>query len=350
MGGAPGQIKGDVKLFMAYVSWPGYPNATQSRITKTRLEIESWYREASSRQARLRATMVPVRLPGPPNINCSSAPRWWSVWEKTVAAASQRYRPEDGDLLGIVVPSGAAENCTIANTGAAAFGFAGDCRPVIDTMCGLSMYTRRYATTETIIHETLHNLGLRHANSVACSAGITNCISTEYGDPFDPMGGWEGYYASALINPIFADQLGWFRPGAVRDLTTRRSYRLSPYGGRTGLKALRIPFRSGQIYIEYRANAGRDKVLYENIQCPRRTDLGILIRMKFNDPAGASGTIPSVSYDINPPMPSYLIDANPRAGSCSFGLLPGQKWNSGEFEIHYVRNLSGRALIEITRF
>ena len=42
-----------------------------------------------------------------------------------------------------------------------------------------------------VTHELGHNLGLAHAGSLACN-GVTlgpSCFGSEYGDPFDVMGG-----------------------------------------------------------------------------------------------------------------------------------------------------------------
>ncbi len=80
-------------------------------------------------------------------------------------------------------------------------------------------------------HELGHNFGLFHANlwqvadgNPASPAGT----STEYGDPFDVMGGGSTA-ASNHFNPWFKNLLGWLPDAAVRPVTQSGTYRVTRF-------------------------------------------------------------------------------------------------------------------------
>ena len=84
--------------------------------------------------------------------------------------------------------------------------------------------------TGNVTHEIGHNLGLYHSHALECGSGTIgpNCISMEYGDPFDVMGG------AFLVhfNAAQKDRLGWLGYGAsppITTVTTSGLYTIDPY-------------------------------------------------------------------------------------------------------------------------
>lgn len=93
-------------------------------------------------------------------------------------------------------------------------------------------------------HELGHNLGLHHANQLACTKGSTvvmasnTCTTTEYGDDINTMG--YGCYTNAPFSAHERWLMGW-DAGGTQTTTTSGTYTLTASDMWTGTTALRIP-------------------------------------------------------------------------------------------------------------
>jgi PKD repeat protein len=121
-------------------------------------------------------------------------------------------------------------------------------------------------STYVVAHEVGHNYGLLHAHSRDCGSTPVGpaCSESEYGDPFDTMGG-----SSRQFNAFHKYQLDWFP--AAGSVATRSSgsgtYTLSPLEASSGLRAVQVPTStSGTYWIEFRqASTGFDAGLPANV-------------------------------------------------------------------------------------
>lgn len=176
--------------------------------------------------------------------------------------------------------------------------------------------------TPTFIHEFGHLLGLNHANSLSCFGAIpgpvsisSNCVSNEYGDPFDTMGGTDGTY----FNNRNRDYIGYIPQINQTNITTSGVYRLKsgnvpssnqvasaePYSLTIPL-GLNIPDHTESVsyYIESRTTLGWDSQLSNNAQ------KGITIRLALNDLDKPWELFSSRSYLIDAhPLTNTFIDA-----------------------------------------
>jgi hypothetical protein len=125
---------------------------------------------------------------------------------------------------------------------------------------GAVSYINGMPTTRVMAHELGHNLGVHHASSLTCTAGTLrvtiseSCTRSEYGDPFDVMGG-----ALRHMNNFHKAREGWISSGEVHTVTSSGVYTLAPQQlGSPGIKALRIPRGSTGTHwlVEYRQPFG----------------------------------------------------------------------------------------------
>ncbi len=113
------------------------------------------------------------------------------------------------------------------------------------------------------IHEQGHNYGLGHAHSYGCTSGgrpttlVGSCSASEYGDPFDAMGG--GSYVGHFSGR-HKDLLHWLGSGRKQDVTSG-GFILTPLETPSGLKAVQIPTSGRSYWVEYRVATGKDKSL-----------------------------------------------------------------------------------------
>ena len=124
---------------------------------------------------------------------------------------------------------------------------------------------------ELAAHELGHDFGLWHAHSRSCvdasgapvTLGVT-CTDTEYGDPFDTMGGdWDSNYAST-IDGYRRLQLGTLPATDLDDITASGTYTLHPVEAASGTRLLRVPrghsdpyYSDPYYYLDYRKTSGR---------------------------------------------------------------------------------------------
>jgi hypothetical protein len=107
-------------------------------------------------------------------------------------------------------------------------------------------------------HESLHILGLDHANGLRCTENgspvsiSSSCVPVGYADPFDIQGG-SGYRHPSVY---FKARMGWFTVSNFLTLsrTANRTFtlRINPLEGRsTGLLAVRVPIPRGRIPLTF---------------------------------------------------------------------------------------------------
>ncbi|MDQ1323102.1 MAG: chitinase, partial [Chloroflexota bacterium] len=198
----------------------------------------------------------------------------------------------------------------------------------------------------TVSHEMGHNMGLLHANALACedAAGQpvsfgTSCESIEYGDPYSTMGGNQGYASGpsswGFLSPLFSaeelSRLGWLDPAEVRNVTGSGTYDLVPlYGTGPGVRLLRIrrstpviaddpstwPLRTGWLTIELRS--GSPDGTWDTFPGGSAVASGVIVRYAEDghEPTGY-GVVPQHG-------PEYVVDAHPATvgrDSWDVGLL-----------------------------
>ncbi len=149
-----------------------------------------------------------------------------------------------------------------------------------------------------LYHELGHNLGAAHAHTAQCSTGSTpvayadgcdsqsNPTFTEYGDPFDPMGG-SGPMCTYGCEMNASRKLHFGAlAGGSQTVTADGTFAVAPLETPSGLRLLRIPKPDGRFFdISVRAPIG----LFDNFAAP-----GV-----------------SIHSDSADGIDSYAIDAHP---------------------------------------
>jgi PKD domain/Gametolysin peptidase M11 len=224
-----------------------------------------------------------------------------------------------------------------------------------------------YVTT----HEIGHNYGVLHAHSLDCGTvaiGPT-CSRSEYGDPFDVMGG-----SLRHMNAYFKYSLGWLTGSSVatQSLGTM-TYTLSPLESSSGTRAVQLTTTAGRTYwLEFRQGIGFDAGLSTNANVSNGVlvhlgpsaaggadlldmtpatstfgDAALTVSNSFTDAAASmvvtvlskTGSTLSVEvrFGIVPPTTSFTFSpASPRAGQAvaftdtSTGLPSAWSWDFGD--------------------
>ncbi len=185
----------------------------------------------------------------------------------------------------------------------------------------------------TVSHEMGHNMGLLHANALACEDASAqpvsfgpSCESIEYGDPYSTMGGNMGYPSGpdswGFLSPLFSaeelSRLGWLDPAEIQTVTGSGTYDLVPlYGTGPGVRLLRIrrstpviaddpstwPLRSGWLTIELRS--GSPDGTWDTFPDGSAVASGVIVRYAEDgyEPTGY-GVVPQHG-------PEYVVDAHP---------------------------------------
>jgi PKD repeat protein len=129
---------------------------------------------------------------------------------------------------------------------------------------GSGAWINQALSTYVVAHEVGHNYGLMHAHSRSCS-GLSigpSCTESEYGDPFDTMGG-----SNHQFNAFHKNELAWLTGASI---ATRSSgsgtYTLSPLESGSGLRALQLTTNdsSRTYWVEFRQAIGFDAGLSGN--------------------------------------------------------------------------------------
>jgi hypothetical protein len=126
-----------------------------------------------------------------------------------------------------------------------------------------------------LLHEFGHNLGFEHADASICansgsfdatlasfSFTSATCPTTEYDDYLDIMG-YTVKGATPNLSSPQQIQAGWltaYDTATKATVPASTTYTLSPLGGTTGTRALKIvdPVNGDDYYVEYRTPQGRD--------------------------------------------------------------------------------------------
>lgn len=169
-----------------------------------------------------------------------------------------------------------------------------------------------------------HNYGMAHSHSYSCIDAndnavpySDNCSSTEYGDPYDPMGG-----GCAHMNVVQKTFMGWLDECNIVTATADGTFNLLPTElPCNGTQALRFPTFDGRFYwLEYRQP------------------------LSFDD--GLSGVLVHIGAEIvgNGPDP-YIIDM----GEAGF-LAQGQPYTDPEGAVTFevVEENPSHAVISVT--
>jgi hypothetical protein len=192
------------------------------------------------------------------------------------------------------------------------------------------------AASGVIAHELGHNLGLAHAGSWTCTSGgarvqiSDNCTVSEYGDPFDTMG---GAVANRHNNGRSLAKLGILDPENIETIDASGSYSirsaLTPTTEPTVLRIARTRTANNAIsswyYLEIRQTGG----VFENVS--DATTTGVSIR------ATEEGT-----------PETLLLDANP--ATSTFGDAPlkvGETFDGGAVQIKTLSAGGGHATVEV---
>jgi hypothetical protein len=189
-------------------------------------------------------------------------------------------------------------------------------------------------------HELGHNLGLHHAGSLSCSspagAPVTlspDCAFTEYGDPFDAMGG----YFSRHNHGLHLRRLGFTAASNVQTVSASGLYTLRSALNETAMPTtLRIPRQrdsGGQVldwyYLEVRERGG----VFDDFALSDYAVRGVSIRLN-DDPSQTS--------------PTRLLDANPAAGGIlNAPLAVNGTFSDGEVSVTTVSAGSGSATVRV---
>lgn len=168
---------------------------------------------------------------------------------------------------------------------------------------GSNAYLNGTMTLRTFAHEIGHTFSTNHANSMSCTdaTGLrvplsANCTRSEYGDPFDVMGGSQ----RALLNNWYRNAKNWL--GGSLDVVTAGTYTLGPASDAftTAPKLLRIPRPDGSsLNLEFRRPSG----LFDSFSSSDPVVNGVSVR--YLSPSGVSGSRTTALLDMTPSTSSF---------------------------------------------
>ena len=233
-------------------------------------------------------------------------------------------------------------------------------------------------STYVAAHEMGHNYGLLHAHSWTCTGGVLagTCTRSEYGDPFDTMGGGLRQFGA------YAKQsLGWLAPGTYASASGgEATYALAPLESASGFRGLQLSTDAGRTYwLEFRQATGFDAGLSGNANVMNGvlvhlapsavggTDLldltpdgsvgnaALTVGNSYTDTAaslrftptaiGAGAITVHVQYQVTPPTPGFtFLPAAPKAGqtvsftNTTIGQPLGYVWDFGDGSTSSAKN------------
>jgi hypothetical protein len=195
-------------------------------------------------------------------------------------------------------------------------GFAG-----VGAQPGSSVWVNGWSNS-TILHELGHNFSAPHAAEWRCLDGggqpvaySGNCsfVASEYGDPFDPMGG--GYSAwspggnagtSYEMDAFRKLGLGGLTPADLPEIKYAGTYNLSPSEAPNGARMLRLATGDGEFFDLTIRRGGISRFdNFDNATAPVAN--GVSIRLD----AAKLGDAPSRLLDFAPSTPTFEDGALP---------------------------------------
>jgi hypothetical protein len=256
---------------------PWTPAAVHGVVFDNSDSVNAYYQTASSGQVSLTGDVLgfyPISLD---NSGCNVS-GWRNAANTAVAAAGVNLANYSN--VAYVWPH--ASSCGWA-------GMAG--------MPGNNLFINGSMMAGTISHELGHNFGMNHAQGLSCTSGTTkvalsdSCTTSEYGDPFDNMGG--GY--NAMLSNWHLAELGWRNPQTI---TASGTYTIAPLANATGPCLLRIARGGGNyLNLEFR----QPLQPFENYTSTYPVTNGVTIRVA-PDPSGAIA-------------PTKLVDTTPNTAT-----------------------------------
>lgn len=193
---------------------------------------------------------------------CDSPTDAWQTWESQARAATTSLAGYNNVVFVFIGPTG----CSWSGLG---------WEP------GSTTYLDNNIWREVSVHELGHNFGLDHASSISCTDGTgarvflsATCSWSEYGDPFDAMGGYGRRYSASHI-----DQAGWMPASRITTITHNGTYTLGPSADMTAqTRLLRIPRGDGSVLdVEARRPYG----LFDTWSPSASVSQGVLIRIHY---------------------------------------------------------------------
>ncbi len=279
---------------ISFASAPSTPWSTatlKSRIFTATDSVRAYLEETSLGAVTLRGVVDPSGdVAAWQTISSSTSTCSWSSWQSAARAAASAAGWSLSSYDRILYVMGTVSAC----------GWSG----LAPYPSGGWVHLNGTTRFGVFAHELGHTFGLDHASTLSCTAGglrvwiSTSCTSSEYGDPFDPMGdAWTGRWYHAFSR----QRLGWLTPAQAPQATTSGTYTLLPAtGGAGGVRALTIPRGDGSSYhLELRRPAG----IFDAFA---PTDLvvgGISVRLV---PTSVNGTALPQLLDTTPLTPTFV--------------------------------------------
>jgi hypothetical protein len=226
-------VKGEERVLVVLATAGSTPYSV-AEVERATRQADAFFRKASLGQVQLRFDVTPWLPAFAGNPGCGST--------------------STGSLAAVVAPARVAAD----HAGYDAARYDDVVYAVADSRCGFygatwgrEVMLTRQPTTELLVHELGHALGLGHAQSSDCRVSPAECGFDETGDPFSPMG--NGMLDFSAYEKVL---LGWLPAQPHADGPKR--YVLAPPTFRSKLpQALVIDADNAFWWIEYRAKPFR---------------------------------------------------------------------------------------------
>ncbi|HYN70883.1 MAG TPA: fibronectin type III domain-containing protein, partial [Nakamurella sp.] len=231
-------------------------------------DSSGWYSQASYGALTQTGAVTPwLHIAAPAGNKCFGDMHNEMTTAKSAALAAG-YNSANYDRTVLYFPNDSAANSDCA-------GYSGWA-----SVSGTEIWLNGYMDRRVTVHEQGHNYGLLHANSLACKeagsgngialASAANCVSTEYGDDYDAMGG-SGYVGS--FSGGEKNRMGWL-VGHKAALAPGGTVTIAPLETAAAVNAAYFTASATRTYwLEYRLRIGIDAGL------PAAVTDGVLIHL-----------------------------------------------------------------------